>query len=133
MDCLRPPSARLQQRIRAWIDEWEDDDSLGQWPRRLMRERGAYLLHGNQAYLWYLTPDGAVFYVDTDRYGNPFEPETDLPAAVNAVAQAARSRPELREMLPERPAQALDCSLCRGTGDEDRWGKCKCAGLGWVV
>lgn len=132
MNCLRPPSAHLQQQIRAWIAEREIDASRDAWPYQAMKERGAYLLHGNQAFLWYLAPDGAVFYVDTDRYGNPFELETEVPAAMNAVAQGARSRPELRELLPERPAQARDCSLCGGTGDEDKWGRCNCAGLGWV-
>lgn len=131
---LRPPSLRLQAAIRALIDAWPVDDSLGNWPRRLMKERGVLLLHGNQAYLWYLAPEGTVYSLDTDRYGQPFDIETDAEAAVNAVAQAARLHPELTEMLPERPPEARDCPSCHGTGGEWHcWPACRCCGLGWIA
>lgn len=66
-----------------------------------MRERQVYLLHGNQAFLWYLTPEGEVLCLDTDRFGHRMEPETDAEAALEAVREACQHRPELRALLPE--------------------------------
>lgn len=123
---------RLRQRIRTWIEEWQVADGLGAWPQELMKERGLFLLHGNQAFLWYLASDGAVYSLDRDRAALEMEPETDPDAAMNAVAQGARQYPELSEMLPQRPPSARDCGFCGGSGDEDRWGRCVCAGLGWL-
>ena len=100
---LQAPSPQLQQQIRVWIEESVVDDALGSWPRRLMKERGLLLLHGNQAFLWYLSPEGQVFVLDTDRFGHRMEAETNLSAALNAVAQAVPQYPELAEMLPARP------------------------------
>jgi len=97
---LRKPDPELQMRIRQWCSEAQDDGSLGAWPTRLMRERQVYLLHGNQAFLWYLTPEGQVLSLDTDRFGHPLEPETDPQAALEAVRQACLQRPELRALLP---------------------------------
>ena len=130
---LRPPSPALQQRIRQWVGEWHDDLQLGSWPGRLQKERGVLLLHGNSAFLWYLTPQGQVLVLDTDRFGHPMDPEVNLRAALNAVAQASRQRVELRELLPPRPDGARTCDGCRGLGEEGRWGACKCHGLGWLL
>lgn len=98
---LRTPDPQLQKLIRQWCVEAYDDGSLGNWPIRLMRERQVYLLYGNQAYLWYLTPEGQVLSLDTDRFGHQMEPETDSRAALEAVLQACQQRPELRALLPE--------------------------------
>lgn len=130
---LRPPSPPLQAQIQQWIDEFEPSDELGAWPQRVMKERNIFLIHGNQAYLWYLTPAGIVFCLDPDTFARSMDVETDARSALNAVAQGARRRPELKEMLPPRPPEAVDCPHCRGTGDEDQFGKCACAGLGWLV
>lgn len=128
---LRSPSPELSAKIRQWAAEWENDHRLGSWPHRLGRERGVYLLHGNSAYLWYLTPEGQVLTLDTDRFGHRLEVEELPQAALNAVAQASHNHPELRELLPLRPEGARDCPDCRGTGQETSWGSCSCHGLGW--
>lgn len=93
---LRKPDLALQAQIRRWCSEAEPTD----WPQRLMIERGVYLLHGNQAFLWYLSPEGEVFCLDTDRFAQQLEPETDLEAALEAVRQASQNRPELKALLP---------------------------------
>lgn len=98
---LKKPDQQLRQLIRQWCREAEDDGTPGTWPTRLMREHEVYLLHGNQAYLWYLTPEGEVLSLDTDRFGHRLEPETDTRAALEAVRQATERRPELRALLPE--------------------------------
>lgn len=95
----RPP-VTLEARIRAWIDALEPGDALGAWPLRLGKERGLLLIHGNQAFLWYLAPDGRVFVLDTDDVARRFEPETD-PAAARAALEAAvnGAYPQLRALL----------------------------------
>lgn len=136
---LVPPSPSLRERLRQWIEQLDSDGTLqgvrgriGWGDRRFMREAGVYPLHLDAAFFWYVTPAGEVLVEDNDRFGHPLDPEDSVCAALNAVAQAARVRPELRELLPERPEGAPDCPRCGGTGDEDRWGMCSCAGLGWV-
>lgn len=98
-----------------------------------MEEQGVLLLHGDQAFLWLLEPEGRVLALDTDDVRQRLEPETSLAAAVHAVARAARQRPELRELLPRRPARARVCERCHGTGGLDVARMCACAGLGWVA
>lgn len=129
---LGAPSADLQALIREWIAAAEVGDPLKDSPTRLMKERGALLLHGDQAFLWFLEPEGQVLVLDQDDLRQRLEPETSLAAAMNAVAQAARRRPELRELLPERPPDARACERCGGTGAPGEWGPCACAGLGWL-
>jgi hypothetical protein len=131
---LRLPSALLQGLIRGWIADARVNDPLKDWPTRLMKERGVLLLHGDQAYLWFLEPaSGRVLALDTDDVRQRLEPETSPSAATNAVARAARARPELRELLPRRPGRARTCERCEGTGDVEGWSACACAGLGWVT
>ncbi len=133
MPSLRLPSALLQGLIRGWIADARVDDPLKDWPTRLMKERGVLLLHGDQAYLWFLEPStGRVLALDTDDVRQRLEPETSLPAALNAVARAARARPELRELLPRRPGRARTCERCQGAGQVDDSSACACAGLGWL-
>ncbi|MBX3170739.1 MAG: hypothetical protein KF760_25260 [Candidatus Eremiobacteraeota bacterium] len=94
---LRKPDPQLRALIRQWCSEIRIQED---WPQKLMRERQLYLLHGNQAYLWYLSPEGEVFSLDTDRFRQELEPETDLQAALEAVRQASLKRPELKGLLP---------------------------------
>lgn len=134
---LRRPSEALRQRLRRWIDDLDADETLqgfrsriGWGDRDFMRKAGLYPLHLDAAYFWYVTPDGDVLVEDNDRFGHPLDPEDNPCAAINAVAQGARARPELRELLPEPPPGATDCPRCGGTGVSV--GMCVCAGLGWL-
>lgn len=130
---LRPPSTRLSALIRAWIEASVPGQEPGAWPQRLAKQRGLLLLHGSAAYLWFLDPAGRVLALDTDDVARRLEPESNGEWAVNALAQAARHHPELRELLPERPAGARACEACQGSGQPLAWGPCRCAGLGWLA
>lgn len=134
---LRRPSEALRQRIGRWIEDLDSDETLqgvrsriGWGDRDFMRKAGVYPLHLDAAWFWYVTPDGEVLVEDNDRFGHPLDPE-DLCAAIHAVAQGARARPELRELLPEPPPGAMDFSRCGGTGILADM--CECAGLGWLA
>jgi hypothetical protein len=51
-----------------------------------------------------------------------------------ALTQASKHYPELSTLLPTRPAEALSCNACEGTGTLRGWLSCKpCSGLGWFV
>lgn len=56
-----------------------------------------------------------------------------------AHVQASRGFPQLRHLMPERPASAQTCSLCKGTGEvtvnDGRQLICgdQCNSRGWIV
>lgn len=90
--------------------------------------RGLLLLHLDGVWVYGISADGVVLAVDVDDTQQRLEAPLH---AVNAVAQAARTFPELRELLPERPGDAIACSICSGTGDAGASVACVCEGLGW--
>ena len=93
------PSARLQAWIRQAIDAQPDDTSAGNWPRAIMKQHDVLLVHGDNVVLWFLGTDGALYSLDTDRIARQLEKESD-PAVVRDVLEtAARTFPELAELL----------------------------------
>jgi len=87
----------------------------------------------------YLDADGEVwnwFLSFNDNEGDSVERVPDGPMKVGLVAIAAERMPELAEWLPRRPAMAVDCEACKGTG----WMRAPlqqiqcsdCFGMGWL-
>lgn len=76
----------------------------------------------------------------------PWDPPHELevisdPRTIRIIlAQGARKHPTLQCLVPQRPAEALDCAKCKGTG---QWPSaieynqpnlvCYCGGLGWLL
>ena len=85
----------LAERIQALIDQSPRDS----WPQSLQHEHNALLVHGNQAYLWFLTPRGVLYSVDWDRFALPFELEEDPATIQEVLDQAVRRWPELSGLL----------------------------------
>ena len=93
--------------------------------------------------LWFhdfeLDAQGAIHI----RFGDPPSPESDR-APANALETnfvlfgAVRDFPELKPLLPQRPADATTCETCGGSGVPP-WAAgqpnvaCACAGAGWVL
>jgi len=53
-----------------------------------------------------------------------------------ALWQGAKRFPELRALLPERPAYAITCTHCNGTGELPPMTPqmiCYCGGAGWLL
>jgi hypothetical protein len=71
--------------------------------------------------------------------GAQYEIEMDPNWCIAAVVIAAERIPELKEVLPVRPAEAQSCEECNGQGVTDlpnapRFLLCQtCWGLGWRV
>lgn len=96
-----PPSPAL----RAWLREaiaarvGAGAGASGDWPREVMREHEVLLVDGDNATLWFLGLDGALYSVDTDRVAHQLELETD-PSVRRAVLGRAASRlPLLAELI----------------------------------
>ena len=101
------------------------------------RQHGAIALMGTIGSVWLLRPDGELFDVDSD-WGKPLTP---LPESLHltAIAVGCERYPWLRELLPARPANARDCTVCRGHGSIAVPGSscpgiiCEaCQALGWT-
>ena len=80
------------------------------------------------------TVDGRVLFFSWET--EQIQPTNDEWVTVAAVA-AAEKYPELREILPQRPATAATCGKCGGTGKlqltPELTPRCyTCRGLGWV-
>lgn len=136
-----PPSSELSAWIQQQINGLEEA-ARHNWLMRICMERNAYPLRSNQVYLWAIRPDGVVIWIDHESFAHTTEPETDLSALYAALVQGARDHPELRELIPPRPADARTCDVCGGTGgpvtlatptpvvEEICYG---CDGLGWFI
>lgn len=94
----------------------------------------------------FVTPEGRLFLleVDDELEGEPM-PIIDVTQR-NAIFHVAGAEiPELLELLPARPADARECSRCRGGGfvsppdemvevsDAAEWPCPACGSLGWVA
>jgi hypothetical protein len=87
-----------------------------------------------------LRPNGEIFSFAWDE---PYDLRIeDDPRICNLVLfQGAKKYPELNELVPSRPLDAIDCSFCNGTGVEpmnEKLGFTEerityyCGGLGWL-
>ena len=132
------PSPELAARIRQWIDELTAK-GLQNWLLRTCKELDILPLHATSIYLWALRPDGVVLCMDHEAFRQTTEPETDPLTIYAALAQGARTHPELRELLPGCPTGTRECDLCQGLGwtkapgEETGTGCLQCNGLGWYA
>lgn len=85
-----------------------------------------------------IKPDGKIIsaiWDDTESWRE----ETDPRICNIAVFQGSKKYPELCELVPERPEDAITCSYCNGSGVEPMAIQlntdnivCYCGGLGWI-
>jgi len=130
---MAPLSLELTRQIQQRIDAL-DTAVPGAWPlRRCKEELNALPLHGNQAYLWALHPNGDVLRVDHEAAGLSSEPERGALTRYAVLWHGARKYPELEALLPAPPAGARECELCGGTGQSSTSGCPRCDGLGWYA
>jgi hypothetical protein len=57
---------------------------------------------------------------------------TDIRWMNVAIHEGMKRYPWLKELLPPRPADAQECSMCSGTGTVPPEFICYCGGSGWV-
>lgn len=86
---------------------------------------------------WGLRPDGEILLIPTEEEGEA-QIESDVRVRRMALFQGARKYPELKQLVPSRPTDALDCRHCEGRGQINPPGVepgtiiCFCGGLGWL-
>ena len=100
-----------------------------------MREAGGVLLYGTVGHAAYLRPDGSV-WLEVDRASStgPELLRADPTHRIAALVLGARRMPELRQLLPARPATAEACAPCAGTGLVHGGIAClACSALGWTT
>jgi hypothetical protein len=86
-----------------------------------------------------LSPNGDVIVIDTED-GQPPRLATDRERCISLFRSIAKY-PELLSLLPQRPAEAINCPGCSGTGilvarfakPELRHIVCRCGGSGWIT
>jgi hypothetical protein len=82
-----------------------------------------------------IRPDGSFVYFEYEPVPKPVRPLEESFWQRMAILQGAKEYPELRALLPERPAIATTCSSCHGAGELAGLPQliCGCGGLGWVI
>jgi hypothetical protein len=91
-------------------------------------------LFGTIGEVWLLRADGSLWRADSDA-GLALEP---LPQSLRTMALVAGAQRYtwLRDLLPSRPADAIDCTSCGGVGrlGSERAVFCDaCGALGWCA
>jgi hypothetical protein len=134
---LRTPSPDLAAHIRQWVDELPVEGGQ-HWSGRLCKQNDSIPLHSTQIYLWTLRADGQVLCIDHESFSRRAEPETNPVTAYAALAQGARTYPELSELLTHNPAGLRQCEVCGGAGWTQAQPPAKgtnncnrCEGMGW--
>ena len=92
---------------------------------------GGVSLMGTIGAIWLSRPDGMFWEVDDDS-GRPLQP---LPVQfqTSALVAGARRHARILELLPTRPAHAVDCTACGGHGLIANAAYCSaCSALGWL-
>jgi hypothetical protein len=85
-----------------------------------------------------IRPDGTLIKWPTEEWPGAKEFGDPVWAKI-ALTQGAQIYPELRALIPARPASAVTCEQCQGSGDpfthnQSLRGKiiCSCGGVGWL-
>lgn len=127
----------LQAVIRSLIERWlasPDHPDVTE----AVRVSGALPVYADMGGTLFLRPDGEILALAHDEGDEP-QLETDERWRITAVVVGAEKYPELRPLLPIRPAETEDCDACAGQGrirvaEIDYRFLCgNCYGLGWVA
>jgi hypothetical protein len=92
----RTPSPELAALIRRWVEELPEEGMIN----RLCKENDAVRLDCTEIYLWVLRTDGQVLCIDHESFAQRQEPEDDAEVAYGKIEVAAKTHPELLELLP---------------------------------
>ncbi len=126
--CVRD---RIEREIQAWLEHPVDDPEFVAVVRRLR----AWPVYSDMGGTLLIDVDGEVHGLDHDTM--EVGPGPDVSWKTAAWVHAARKVPEIREALPARSADAIDCPDCGGQGTIQvtsgvRLDCGRCWGLGWL-
>jgi hypothetical protein len=128
---MRNASASLLSQVREWIAE-----AKLEFPGALSTDGSGVMIYGDIGGAAYIHADGRIEVEPTDAVpGNAWREDPDVLTAI--LVAAAKRRPALAELLPERPTHANDCGVCGVTGWVHVGGLTTvcgtCHGMGWLA
>ena len=109
-----PTPPDLSQRIQVLIDEL-DPDPVTSWHLLACKESfNALPIFSNMLYTWAVRPDGTIIRFDREAVGIRIEDEVDPVAKFSALANGAKTYPELVALIPPPPKTIQLCRECLG-------------------
>jgi len=126
---MKSPSDALLKLIAEWIAE-----AKALHPGSLNSDGTGLMIYGDVGGAAYVRADGSIEIEPWDEFPeNAWHSDTNFVYA--ALVAAAKKRPALAELLPDRHPGALDCTDCSGSGSlmfgSSELGCASCYGLGW--
>jgi hypothetical protein len=123
----------IERRIQEYL---ADDDPRFSWLRPAVRKFGFLPLYLGWVAVLGIRPDESLVRWDNEDDPEVMKPLSDAYWERMALCQGAKKYPELARLLPQRPAKALQCESCNGTGQIAGLPPhiiCECGGLGWII
>jgi hypothetical protein len=128
----------LNEQIAARLKEYmldPDHDALNL--RKLAERFEALPLCVDWEKCWALRPDGQVVVFSHEGADPQMRTEEDSRMINVALFQGSLTYPEIKHLVPVRPANAKDCPFCPSEGKpsanvEHQTMICYCGGLGWI-
>lgn len=126
----------LKAKIKRHIEEYINNENNPEYLRNIAQELGVLLLFLDMGICFGINENGEILSFHFD---GEFEPyiEKDARNINIAIYQGSKLYPELKQLLENKPKDALECPYCNGTGLENEENEetpivCYCGGLGWL-
>src|SRR6266850_2973417 len=126
--CSDRRRSSTQTAAEDWHNRWTETGGRS-------RRHGFLPLYVGWVAVLGLRPDGSFVRWDHENDRATVKPLSDAYWQRMAICQGTRKYPELRALLPERPATALTCPTCGGSGQMSGAPPvvCQCGGTGWII
>jgi hypothetical protein len=127
-------SAELSAYVAARITSYsEESPETQKWAAPFVAKFGALPLYFGWCATIGLRPDGEIVEWSTEGEYVGTRPVEERFFWLSGLVKASRQYPRLRQILPERPANAVDCHhLAHPLFTEGKVSCPECCGLGWV-
>jgi len=122
----------IEKRIAEFL---AGDDPKLEWIKPAVRAHAFLPLYLGWVAALGVRPDGSFIRWDHEDDRASVKPLSNAYWQRMAIIQGAKKYSELRALLPERPAEALTCDACDGSGQMSGAPQvvCQCGGIGWII
>jgi hypothetical protein len=130
-------SAFIRERVERF--ESEAPEGVRRFLGRHVQAHQALPLFNGWTETLAIRADGELVRWTTEEWPMPVQEFDDRTWVQLALVQAAARYPELRQLAPSRPTNALRCETCGGTGfiggttTHLEGPICRCGGTGWLL